>query len=162
MKQLWAPWRLQYIAEADRQPPRCIFCDAASAGPPGSDGLVLRREALATVMLNKYPYSNGHILIAPASHKAAVEDLDGDESASLFSLVQRSVSVLKEAFSPDGFNIGMNLGNAAGAGIEDHLHVHVVPRWGGDTNFMPVLADTRVIPQHLEETARLLRPRFGD
>ena len=159
MKQIWAPWRMQYILEAVESggEPGCIFC------PPRDDDedrLILLRNSETLVIMNRYPYTNGHLLIAPARHTALIEDLTGEESASLFSMVARSVSALKSALNPDGLNIGINQGRVAGAGVEDHLHVHIVPRWNGDHNFMAILAEVRVVNEHLIETYQRLKPYF--
>lgn len=157
MKQLWAPWRLEYI-----QAPRaegCIFCAKAS-DPNDEQSLVVWRGKQTFVMLNLFPYTSGHAMAVPYRHTADLDALLPEEVLELWDAVRRTVRALQHAFRPDGFNIGINLGRAAGAGIEDHLHVHIVPRWSGDTNFMPVLADVKVIPQHLRETYRLLREAF--
>lgn len=149
MKRLWAPWRLAYVTA-----PRnagCVFCDAPASGDDRA-ALIVHRGHLAYLVLNRYPYSSGHTLVVPYRHVARPEDLSGDEAQAVMVLVGTAVRALERALAPDGFNVGMNLGRAAGAGIDDHLHVHVVPRWTGDTNFMPVLGDVKVLPQHLEET----------
>lgn len=131
----------------------CLFCNCLAA-PPEEDraGLVLLRGTCAFVMLNRYPYTNGHLMIAPSAHVPSFEDLDGETNGELMELLQRSLAALRLALRPEGFNVGANLGLVAGAGMADHVHLHVVPRWLGDTNFMPVLADTRLIPQLLEES----------
>jgi ATP adenylyltransferase len=158
VKQLWAPWRLAYIkAPAAAE---CIFCAAREASPD-ADNLVVWRGQSTFVMLNRYPYGSGHLMAVPYRHTAAVEDLTSDEILGLWDAIHKSVRALRAGLGPEAFNIGLNLGRAAGAGIEDHLHVHVVPRWAGDTNFMPVLADVKVIPQHLEDTYRVLREAFA-
>ena len=138
---LWAPWRIEYITgpKADV----CVFCNPDH---------VLDRAATCFTMLNAYPYAPGHVMVAPFRHVAALEDLNEDELLDLMRLARRAVLAQKAAMSPDGFNTGLNLGKVAGAGIEEHLHLHVVPRWNGDTNFMPLLADTPVVPQALEAT----------
>ncbi|MFQ5735440.1 MAG: HIT domain-containing protein [Thermodesulfobacteriota bacterium] len=157
MKQLWAPWRSEYItSEKDGQ---CIFCTAPGKEP--SKGLVLFNGSVSIVMLNKYPYNNGHLMLAPVRHVANIEDLTPEESIDLFRLLRHSTTVLKKAYRPEGFNIGMNLGAAGGAGIVDHLHMHVVPRWNGDTNFMPILSQTKVVSEHLLATLEKLRPGFA-
>ncbi len=157
MKQLWAPWRLEYI-----KAPRadgCIFC--AKAGESNDEeSLIVWRGKQTFVMLNLFPYTSGHAMTVPYRHTADLDALRPEEVLELWDAVRRTVRALQRALRPDGFNIGINLGRAAGAGIEDHLHVHIVPRWSGDTNFMPVLADVKVIPQHLRETYRLLREAF--
>ena len=155
MERLWAPWRLEYVASAADGPPACIFC----AKPEQDDraALILHRGTRCYVLLNLYPYTNGHLMVAPYRHVAKPGDLDGDERAELWELFDRSLRTLDAAFHPHGANAGLNLGRAAGAGVEGHLHLHVVPRWNGDTNFVPVLADVRVMPQHLDDTWRVLR-----
>ncbi len=156
MKQIWAPWRVEYIqAEKSEE---CIFCAAPKKEP--KDALVVYKGNISIVMLNKYPYNGGHLLIAPLRHVAKLEDLNDSESADMFRLMRHSTAALTKAFNPAGFNLGMNLGKAAGAGIEDHIHMHVVPRWDGDINFMPVLGDIKVIPVHLQQTLSRLRPYF--
>jgi ATP adenylyltransferase len=147
---LWAPWRLEYVSSADEQD-GCIFCRAAAA-PDDADSLLVHRGASAFVMLNRFPYSSGHLMVAPLRHIGDLSALSAEEAAEIHSLSVRALEVLTTLFQPDGFNIGWNLGRSAGAGVVDHVHEHVVPRWQGDTNFMPVLADVRVIPEHLKAT----------
>ena len=150
---LWAPWRLEYVqggADVDG----CIFC--AAAADEGHD-LVVRRGGHAYAIMNLYPYSNGHLMVAPYRHVAAPGHLDEAERAEMWALLDRSLGALTEVMAPHGFNAGINIGRVAGAGVEDHVHLHVVPRWNGDTNFMPVLADVRVMPQHLDATWQALR-----
>jgi ATP adenylyltransferase len=153
MKQLWAPWRLEYIKSADELP-GCLFCDAASGDD--EERLVVHRGATAIVLLNKYPYSSGHFMVAPVRHVGEFAELEEAEVLELHRLASAGMGVLAETYSPQGYNVGWNLGRIAGAGIVDHVHVHVVPRWAGDTNFMPVLADVKVMPEHLGETRRRL------
>ena len=157
MERLWAPWRMTYVGGAS-QPTGCIFC-AATTGDP-RERLLLGTTAHSLVMLNRYPYQNGHLMVAPRRHTADLPALPAAEHVDLAETLRRSLATLGEAFRPGGFNVGMNLGTCAGAGVVDHLHWHIVPRWDGDTNFMPVLADVRVMPQHLVETYERLRPRF--
>ena len=150
---LWAPWRLEYVSSA-RDQEGCIFCLAASA--PDADSLVVHRGESAFVLLNRFPYSSGHLMIAPFRHVGEIAELGVEEASEIHALTVRALEVLADAYQPDGFNIGWNLGRSAGAGVVEHVHEHVVPRWQGDTNFMPVLADVRVIPEHLQAThARL-------
>jgi ATP adenylyltransferase len=149
---LWAPWRAQYVGSPKSG--ECIFC-AAAAGR--DDELVVQRGARCFTMLNAFPYASGHLLVAPYRHIAQLEELDEQETGELMALARQGLAALREVMNPAGFNLGLNLGEVAGAGIGDHLHKHVVPRWHGDTNFMPVTADTRVISQALEATAQLLR-----
>jgi len=159
-KRLWAPWRMTYLREGIRED-GCILCKRVEQ-PADRDreNLVLFRGERCFVILNRYPYTSGHLMVAPIAHVADIEALDDDTSREMFDLIKRSVAVLKKAYSPDGFNVGVNLGECAGAGIKDHLHFHVVPRWGGDTNFMPVLDDVRVVSQALEETYDELKKVF--
>lgn len=149
MKQIWAPWRLEYIAGADEEG-ECIFCRAARDGD--TDSLVVHRGDTAFCLLNKFPYSSGHLMIAPYRHVADFAELTADEALEIHRLAACGMGALAEAFGPQGYNLGWNLGRIAGAGIVDHVHLHVVPRWAGDTNFMPVLADVKVLPEHLSET----------
>ena len=158
MKQIWAPWRAEYIQAGKGE--GCVLCNAAAV-KPGTE-LVLWNGSASVVLLNKFPYNSGHLMVAPARHVSKVEELTPEESGDIFRLIRHSVSVLKDLMNPDGFNIGMNVGRAAGAGIDDHLHIHIVPRWNGDANFMPVLADIKIIPEHLDETMKKLLPRFKD
>lgn len=150
MRRLWAPWRLGYVTQQEKAR-GCIFCDKPQAGDDRANHIV-RRGRHAYVMLNTYPYNNGHIMVAPFAHVSCLEDLPPDTLHELMDLSQECIRAFKLSFSPDGFNLGLNLGAAAGAGIKDHLHLHLVPRWSGDTNFMPVIADVRVIPQSLDGT----------
>jgi ATP adenylyltransferase len=159
MHQLWAPWRIAYIANEKED--GCIFCNRQHEGGE-QERLVLHQGKHTIVMLNKYPYNNGHLMVAPRRHVASLEDLKPEEINDLMLAIQRCCVLLKKVLSPQGFNIGANLGKAAGAGIEAHLHFHIVPRWEGDTNYMPVLADTRVISEHLEETYKRLSHVFKD
>ncbi|MBU5614817.1 HIT family protein [Geomonas azotofigens] len=154
MDRLWAPWRVEYLTQPPT--PGCIFC------AEGNDRelLIIHRTPLARVMLNRYPYSNGHLLISLHRHTAELGELAGDEMRELFRVAALCKDVLARSSSPDGFNIGMNLGKAAGAGVEDHLHLHVVPRWNGDSNFMSVVADIRVLPEALLATYDRLLPFF--
>lgn len=156
MKQLWAPWRSEYVQSGS--PDECVFCASRAKSP--EEGLVLFRGAVSTVMLNKFPYNSGHLLISPARHVANVEELTPEEALDSFRLLRHTITVLKKEYNPAGFNVGMNLGAAAGAGIEAHLHTHIVPRWTGDMNFMPVLSDTKVIPEHIQATLKRLLPYF--
>jgi len=160
---LWAPWRLSYVSKPDAAS-GCIFCDKPRVDDPAArrDDLVLRVTEHASVIMNLFPYASGHLLVAPRKHTADYVGLDAHTSAELQAELQRAVRVLTRAFAPAGFNIGMNLGRPAGAGITDHLHWHVVPRWIGDTNFMPMLADTRVMPEHLAATYQRLLPLFEE
>ena len=148
MERLWAPWRLSYI-KGDA-PGGCVFC--AKVDEDDAAALIVHRGETCFAMLNLYPYGNGHLMISPYRHLARPGELSTVERAELWDLLDRAIMALEQAFGAQGHNAGLNLGAAAGAGIKDHLHLHVVPRWSGDTNFMPVLADVRVMPQLLEET----------
>jgi ATP adenylyltransferase len=153
MQKLWAPWRLDYVQGAD-EIEGCVFCRAAEGDD--EEQLVVHRGERAFVLLNKFPYSSGHLLIAPYRHGANFADLDDGEALEVHGLAATGLAALASVYRPEGYNLGWNIGRIAGAGIVDHGHLHVVPRWGGDTNFMPVLADIRVIPEHLHETRRKL------
>jgi ATP adenylyltransferase len=159
MQHLWAPWRMEFI-KAPR-PSGCFFCEAASADPAADpDHLVLARSELSLVMLNRYPYNNGHLMIAPRAHLANLEELPAPAAGDLMRLTQRSLRVLRQALSPQGFNLGINAGKIAGAGVADHVHQHVVPRWDGDTNFMPVIAQAKVLNESLTVSYQQLRAAF--
>ena len=153
-RQLWAPWRLEYIGSADEQS-GCVFCSAA-ATESDEDALVVFRGERVFVMLNKFPYASGHLMVAPLRHVAEFGDLEDDEVLELHRLAASGIDALAQTYRPQGYNAGWNLGRVAGAGVVDHVHLHVVPRWAGDTNFMPVLADVKVLPEHLLETRRKL------
>jgi ATP adenylyltransferase len=156
MERLWAPWRLTYIEQAsgpEEQP--CVFCGKLALDD--REALVLHRGERAFCLLNLYPYANGHLMVAPYRHVARPGDLDPAERAEMWELLDQAIAALERGLRPHGHNVGMNLGRVAGAGVEGHLHLHVVPRWHGDTNFMPVLADVRVMPQHLDATWETLR-----
>ena len=162
MERLWSPWRMAYIEAAQGgEPEGCVFCDLLEGKDP-SERRILYRGDLAWVTLAKYPYNPGHLLVLPVRHTGDLEDLTGEENAALSMLLQRSVRALRDQAQPHGFNVGLNLGRIAGAGIPAHLHWHVVPRWSGDTNFMPVVGQTRVLPELLEETFEKLAPRFHE
>ncbi len=154
VERLWAPWRLEYVQHADAGD-ECVFCRAAAL-PEDEPELVVHRGELAFVLLNKFPYASGHLMVAPYRHGSAFDDLADAEALETHRLAVEGIETLRSVFAPEAFNVGWNLGRAAGAGIVDHAHLHVVPRWSGDTNFMPVLADIRVIPEHLLETRRKL------
>jgi len=146
------------VAEASKSK-GCIFCEKPAQGRD-EENLIVWRGETCFVILNRFPYNNGHFMVAPYRHVARLDELTGEETLELWRLVSVGISVIEGTMNPDGFNVGINLGRAAGAGVEDHIHVHVVPRWEGDTNFMPVLADTKVIPEHLAATWRRLREGF--
>jgi ATP adenylyltransferase len=155
---LWAPWRMRYIR--GRRDQGCVFCGAL-LGQDDRENLILLRGKAAFVILNRFPYNTGHLMVVPNRHSSVPEELSSAESTEIWSLVVGAKTALDGAFQPHGYNVGLNVGHAAGAGIADHLHFHVVPRWVGDTNFMPVLGGTDVISQTLHETYDTLLPRFG-
>lgn len=155
---LWAPWRLDYILGP--KPDSCVFC-VPQTTEEDEERLILHRGGLAYVIMNKFPYNNGHLMVAPYRHVSCITDLSEAESGEVMALVRRSVAVLKQAFRPHGVNAGLNLGEAAGAGIAAHLHFQIVPRWNGDNSFMAVFGETHVIPEHLSSTYTRLRPLFG-
>lgn len=157
MKRLWAPWRMPYLKNS--QPKGCIFCVKTKQKHDRSN-LILYRGRHAFVMMNLYPYSNGHLLITPYRHVGSLEGLDPATLTDLMRTAQRALRAVRLVFKPDAFNLGINQGREAGAGIESHVHLHIVPRWNGDTNFMPVLTNTRVIPEHLESSYDKLLPLF--
>ena len=161
MKNLWAPWRMTYIQENDPLAKECIF-EAGTGKKHEKESLLLYRDALTVVLLNRFPYANGHLLLAPSRHLGDINDLLPEESGALFDMIRESVAILTKHKNPDGFNVGLNLGTAAGAGHPDHLHFHVVPRWNGDHNFMTVLAEVRTIPEHIENTFDQLLPDFQE
>ncbi len=154
---LWAPWRMQYIQGAAEAPDSgCIFCDKPKS-PDDQSELILRRGDFCFVMMNLYPYNNGHLMIAPYRHLAEIDQLNQDEIIEGYELLRHCIAALKETMHPHGYNVGLNMGRVAGAGIENHLHLHLVPRWNGDTNFMPVIAETKVISESLQESWRRLK-----
>ena len=173
MERLWAPWRMTFVSGAagssgddaanrlDDSPDEkgCIFCDHLAAGDDAG-AFILTRESLTFALLNAYPYNTGHLMVAPLRHAGDLTELTQPERAELMELTARCVAVIREAMGAEGFNVGVNLGAVAGAGVPGHVHVHVVPRWGGDTNYMPVVGDTKVLPEMLEETYAKLRPLF--
>jgi ATP adenylyltransferase len=155
-KPLWAPWRLEYIKQADEQA-GCVFCDEAAGGLEPDHSLLVGGGEAAIALLNKYPYSSGHLMVAPRRHVGVLAELTAAEALEIHSLAVEAIAALERVYDPGGFNLGWNLGHVAGAGIVEHVHQHVVPRWSGDTNFMPVLADLKVIPEHLLERRDRLR-----
>ena len=155
MKQLWAPWRMAYVSGEQPAPAACFICEAA-AGPASPERLVVERAERTVTLLNRFPYSSGHVMVAPCRHAADLRDLTPEEGLALLEATRRALDAITRLMSPGGFNVGFNLGAEAGASV-DHLHLHVVPRWGSDTNFMPVLADIKVLPEHLEVTAARIR-----
>jgi ATP adenylyltransferase len=160
MRNLYAPWRMEYIDS----PPAdgCLFCRVRQA-PVEDDrkNLVVHRADEALVLMNRFPYNNGHLMVAPRAHVGSLVDLDDGQTLALMVPVRQSLRVLEDVMHPEGFNVGVNVGRVAGAGIPDHVHVHVVPRWGGDTNFMPVLAEVKVVNEHLDRTWEKLAAAFA-
>jgi ATP adenylyltransferase len=150
---------MEYIL--GEKPEECVFC-LSEHGNDDRERLVLHRSTKAFVIMNKYPYNNGHLMVAPKEHIADIENIDGETALEMFQLVQRCKKIIRRSMQAEGFNIGINQGIVAGAGIREHLHIHIVPRWNGDTNFMPVLADVRTIPEHLLQTYDKLRPLFEE
>jgi ATP adenylyltransferase len=157
---IWAPWRLAYVSDASKDiEEECIFC-----AKPGADddraNLIVHRGDRCFVILNLFPYTNGHLMVAPYEHIATLQELPAETVAEMMALAQRAMGRLEDVYDPQGYNVGLNQGRAAGAGVEHHIHLHVVPRWGGDTNFMPVIADTKVMPQSLEQSYDALAGAF--
>lgn len=157
MERLWAPWRLEYIT--GEKSDECIFC--AKPALDDDSALIVHRGERCFVMLNAFPYASGHVMVAPYEHTADLAGLDEAASLELISLTQDSLRAIRLTYRPDGFNVGANLGTVAGAGVADHVHMHVVPRWEGDTNFMPVLSEVRVLPESLQDTHRRLKEAFA-
>ncbi|MBW1703874.1 MAG: HIT domain-containing protein [Deltaproteobacteria bacterium] len=160
MKVMWAPWRMEYIL-SDQKGGECIF-QTGDDRNGDVERLILYVGPLTMVMMNRYPYINGHLLVAPKRHVPGLENLTKEETLDLLVMVRKSIGVLKEIMSPEGFNVGLNLGRVAGAGVEEHMHFHIVPRWSGDTNYMTVFGEVRVIPEHIMETYRKLLPHFKE
>ena len=159
-QRIWAPWRLEYVKDASKDnESECIFCAALDAGDDKAS-LIVHRGDRCFVILNKFPYTNGHLMVAPYEHLDSLDALDADTVAELMALAQRGIRALETSYSPHGYNVGCNQGRVAGAGVEHHIHMHVVPRWGGDTNFMPVLGDTRVMNQTLADSYDTVRGAF--
>jgi len=158
MKVLWAPWRMGYIL-TENKTDGCIFCPGADRGKD-QERLILHVGPRTMVVMNRFPYNNGHLLVAPVRHVSSLERLNQDETLGLMLMVRKSIEILKQVMKPDGFNVGLNLGHVAGAGMENHMHFHIVPRWKGDTNFMTVIEDVRVIPEHIKATYAKLVPLF--
>jgi len=158
MKHLWTPWRMAYI-QHHKKNDGCVFC-IAQAKTDGSENLIALRGKLAYVILNRYPYTSGHLMVVPFAHQPGLEDLDRDTRIEIIELTSRCMTVLKNVYQPKGFNLGANIGEAAGAGVIGHVHIHIVPRWAGDTNFMSTLGETRVLPEDLEDTYKRVRDEF--
>jgi ATP adenylyltransferase len=157
MKTIWAPWRIEYIRQT--KTPGCILCDKPKENNDGRNQILFRGK-YNFVLMNNYPYNPGHLMVVPYRHISNLEELTAKEKLELFEIITRCISTLKTALKPAGFNVGINLGRVAGAGIDDHIHAHVVPRWSGDTNFMPVIADVRVVPQAVADTYQQLKECF--
>ncbi|MGE5221259.1 MAG: HIT family protein [Omnitrophica WOR_2 bacterium] len=158
MNYVWSPWRMTYIQSNNREE-ACVFCREVLK-EDCIENLVVARGQKAFVIINRYPYTSGHLMIVPFIHKPSLELLDAQTRAEIMELASRAIQVLQAEYHPQGFNLGINIGTVAGAGIADHVHLHVVPRWGGDTNFMSTLAETRVLPESLEDTYRRVRDRW--
>jgi ATP adenylyltransferase len=154
MKRIWAPWRMAYI-NGESEEAGCLFC-LQLAQNDGPDNLILHRGKYAFVILNRYPYTNGHLMVVPFAHEASLEGLNDDTRSEMMQLTNHALGVLRRVSGAQAFNVGINIGEAAGAGVADHVHVHIVPRWAGDTNFMSSIAETRVLPEALEETYKKL------
>jgi ATP adenylyltransferase len=160
-QRIWAPWRLSYVKDAGKDDAEeCIFCTKPASGDD-QQALIVHRGERCFVILNLFPYTNGHLMVAPFEHTARLQDLDPATAAELIGFAQRSIDRLEAVYEPQGFNLGVNQGRIAGAGFAEHIHLHVVPRWAGDTNYMPVIADTKVMPQSLEESYEALRGGFA-
>ena len=162
MQKLWSPWRSQYIDSFKDKSPKtgCFLCDAAKLNADDSDNLLVTKGILTFTILNLYPYNNGHLMIVPYAHKADLLSLTKDEGLEITEQLKLSVRALEEVLIPEGFNIGVNIGKASGAGVDDHIHYHIVPRWNGDTNFMPVLGEVKVISQDLLTTKKNMQAAF--
>ncbi len=159
MKTLWTPWRMSHVTGKAPKIKGCLF-EPATKMSFSKELLLLFQDTSVVVLLNRFPYANGHLLVAPKRHVACITELSKDENYKMMDMVQKGTEILKETLAPHGFNIGCNIGNCAGAGIADHLHIHIIPRWDGDHNFMTPLAEIRTIPQHIEKTFDLLLPHF--
>ncbi len=159
MNHLWSPWRMEYIENHNKED-GCIFCIAQSKAD-SAENLIVHRGELAYVILNRYPYTSGHLMVVPFEHRATLEELDSSTRAEMMELTSRCMTILRKVYNPEAFNIGANIGEAAGAGVKEHVHIHVVPRWSGDTNFMSALGETRVLPELLEDTYARVRQAFN-
>jgi ATP adenylyltransferase len=157
MEHLWTPWRMTYLQGTQPKPEGCLFCNVIATPASDAVNFVLHRGQYAFIILNLYPYSNGHLMIVPFSHVDSIEHLSSDELGEIMTLSQKCLALLRQAYNPQGFNMGVNIGGAAGAGVPGHVHMHIVPRWTGDSNFMTTLANTRVIPEVIEQTYERLK-----
>lgn len=158
MKHLWSPWRMNYI-EGNKKEEGCVFCNAQSK-PDSAENLIAFRGKSAYVILNRYPYTSGHLMVIPFKHVGTIEELDSETRAEMMELTSRCTTELRQIYKPHGFNVGINMGEAAGAGVLGHVHIHIVPRWAGDTNFMSSVGETRVLPESLEQTYQRVREAF--
>jgi len=158
MNHLWSPWRMEYI-ENNNQADGCVFC-LAQEKEDGAENLIAYRGERAYVILNRYPYTSGHLMVVPYDHKPNLEELDSETRAEMMELTAQCMTVLRKVYHPQAFNIGANIGEAAGAGVKEHVHIHIVPRWAGDTNFMSTLGETRVLPEALEDTYQRIKNGF--
>ena len=159
MKTLWTPWRIEHVLGNVKKPEGCLF-EPQGTGSTNKEALLLYRDTRTVVLLNRFPYTNGHLLVAPVRHLSCITELTPAENLALMEMVKEATAILKNQLNPDGFNIGCNIGTTAGAGIADHLHIHIVPRWEGDHNFISVIADIRTIPEHINATFDRLLPDF--
>jgi ATP adenylyltransferase len=151
MNNLWSPWRAEYVSGSKQD--SCLFCNT----PEETDSLLIKKSSLSFAIMNRFPYTAGHCMVAPVRHTGDINDLNDEEGADMFRLVKELTAAIKKSMQPEGFNIGINMGAAAGAGIADHIHVHIVPRWNGDTNFMPVLSEVHIVSEHIEKTLAKIR-----
>ena len=158
MNHLWSPWRMEYI-ENNNKDEECVFC-IAQAKEDGAENLIAYRSERTYVILNRYPYTSGHLMVVPFEHKASLEDLDPATRAEIMELATLCMAVLRNVYNPQAFNIGLNIGEAAGAGVKEHVHLHIVPRWRGDTNFMSILGESRVLPELLADTYQRVKKGF--
>ena len=161
MDYIWSPWRMEYISRSDQKTSRCIFCDALQDNKD-PENFIVHRASQGFVILNRYPYTSGHLMVVPYAHQSSFDILESETRAELMELMAHAVKVLGDLYNPAGFNVGANIGTAAGAGVTGHIHFHVLPRWIGDTNFMTTLASTRVLPEPLEDTYTKLRSRWDE
>ena len=156
MNHIWSPWRMQYISREKKSSSGCIFCHAVDC-TDGDENLIVRRVKLAYVILNRYPYTSGHVMVVPFEHKPSLVSLDKATLAEIMQLINESLRTIEALYKPEGFNVGANIGSIAGAGVAEHVHFHVVPRWGGDTNFMTAIGGTRVLPEELSQTYQRMK-----
>jgi len=160
LDRLWSPWRSEYISSGDPESGKCVFCEIQELSDQDESSLVIHRASHCFIVLNRYPYTSGHLLIVPKEHVGEFDSAGKEITDEMMDLTKRSQAALRDIYQPDGFNVGMNLGKAAGAGIADHIHIHILPRWAGDTNFMTTVGETRVLPEDLATTYKKLREKF--